>query len=265
MAPKRERGVVRKVKQSAAAERAKAASARAAPRPPPRVAQALFSPSVYAAEEMLVRVRRALAAEFLGALLGKGLPPAHQIGLPPAQGAAPAMLTPVVTRYCRGALCARGTGVTAGAPQIPCARGRHLVPAHPKSYAPAVSMRIGQVRAPALCLFRLKKQSHTFLITIKLWSFYIQTPHNTKSNNYMLNPPAFSLLCCRPAGLLAESPSSISLLRASGQLLLRAWTLDSKAELPAHETFIFELTMKGSRGLLCFSLSITTWKIKKHL
>ena len=66
MAPKRERGAVREMKQSVAAEMAKVASARAAPWPPPRVAQALFSPSTYATEEKLLHVRRALAAEFLG-------------------------------------------------------------------------------------------------------------------------------------------------------------------------------------------------------
>ena len=56
---------MRKMKQSVAVKMARAASARAAPRPTPRVIQALFFPSAYATGEMISRVCRALAAEFL--------------------------------------------------------------------------------------------------------------------------------------------------------------------------------------------------------
>ena len=68
-----------KVKQSVVEEMAKAESSRTVPLPPPRVTQALFSPSAYAAEGMIARIRHALSKEFLegGALKirpGMGLP-----------------------------------------------------------------------------------------------------------------------------------------------------------------------------------------------
>ena len=54
------------MKKSIVEQMAKAESARAVPPPPSRVTQALFSPSAYAAEGKIVRIRHALSTEFLG-------------------------------------------------------------------------------------------------------------------------------------------------------------------------------------------------------
>ena len=72
---------MRKVKQSAAENMTTAETACAVPPPPSTVTQALFSPSVYAAEGEIVRIRHALSMEFLGGgalkiRLGAG-PPQH--------------------------------------------------------------------------------------------------------------------------------------------------------------------------------------------
>ena len=54
------------MKQSTAEKMTRDETSRAVPPPPSRVAQALFSPSAYAAEGETVRIGHALSTEFLG-------------------------------------------------------------------------------------------------------------------------------------------------------------------------------------------------------
>ena len=66
MAPRQEKRGVRKVKQTAARKETVAGPAQADPPRPPRMTQALLTPSVFASEEGVAGARKVLVAEFIG-------------------------------------------------------------------------------------------------------------------------------------------------------------------------------------------------------